>query len=168
MTPQFGQSGTITIQQDGNGQWHHVTFDTAIENAIAVLGPLTRNGADPLTTRVRNVTDTGFEFQLDEWNYLDDWNISEIVSWLAIPEGTHTLATGQKIVAGAQPENVTFRDVSFGDSLEDAIVLTEVTSVNGPDAVTTRVRNVTDTGFQEQLEEEEALGAIWTKPSRGS
>jgi len=58
----IGQSGTGTIRQDGNGQWHHVTFDTTIENAIVVLEPVAHNGTDPLTTHVRNVTDTGFEF----------------------------------------------------------------------------------------------------------
>ena len=51
----------------------------------------------------------------------------ELFGWLAISEETHTLATGQKIVVGAKLENVTFRDVPFGDRLKDAIVLTEVT-----------------------------------------
>jgi len=31
----------------------------------------TTNDADPMTMRVRNVTDTGFEWQIDEWDYLD-------------------------------------------------------------------------------------------------
>ncbi|WP_424969770.1 Ig-like domain-containing protein [Dinoroseobacter sp. S76] len=155
----IGQSGTVTVEQTGGDQWHTVTFDTAISNAVVVMGPISFNGTDAATTRVRNVTETGFEFQIDEWSYLDGTHMAETVSWLAISEGSHTLANGQTIVAGTQSVGTDFSDVSFGESLGEAVVLAEVTSVNEADAVTTRIRNVDATGFEVQIEEEEALGA---------
>lgn len=154
----IGQSGTVTVSQTGSGQWHSVTFDTAISDAVVVMGPLSSNDSDAATTRVRNVTDTGFEFQIDEWNYLDGVHGAETVSWLAVSQGTHTLTNGKSLVAGTQSVGTGLSSVAFGATLGEAVVLTEVTSVNETDAVTTRIRNVDATGFQVQLQEEEALG----------
>ncbi|MEM8732403.1 MAG: hypothetical protein AAGF79_21035, partial [Pseudomonadota bacterium] len=122
------------------------------------MGPVTNNGGDPLTTRVRNVTDTGFEFQMDEWNYLDGPHTTETIGWLAMSEGSHTLASGQTVVAGTHTVGTNLKTVSFGESLGEAVVLTEVTTYNGTDAVTTRLRNVDSSGFQVRLDEEEAQG----------
>lgn len=155
----IGQSGTVTVAQTGADQWHTVSFDTAITNAVVVMGPMSYNGADPATTRVRNVTDTGFQFQIDEWNYLDGEHSAETISWLAISEGSHTLANGQTVVAGTQSVGTSFSDVSFGETLGEAVVLAEVTTVNEADAVTSRIRKVDTTGFEIQIEEEEALGS---------
>ncbi len=154
----IGQSGTVTVAQSGSEQWHSVTFDAEIADAVVVMGPVSFNGGDPAVTRVRNVTETGFEFQIDEWNYLDETHTTESVSWLAVSEGTHTLSTGQTIVAGSQNVGTNFTDVSFGTGLGEAVVLAEVTSVNEDDPVTTRIRNVDGSGFEVQIEEEEALG----------
>lgn len=154
----IGQSGTVSVRQSTADQWHRVTFDTEITDAVVVMGPMSLNGIDPATTRVRNVTDTGFEFQIDEWNYLDGSHNAETISWLAISEGAHTLSTGQTVVAGVQSVGTAFSIVSFGETLSETVVLAEVTTVNEADAVTTRIRRVDATGFQVQLEEEEALG----------
>ncbi len=154
----IGQSGNITVTQSSKNEWFTVTFDAAIENAIVVLGPLSFNGAEAATTRVRNVTDTGFEFQVDEWNFLDGAHTTETLSWLAISEGTHTLADGQTVTAGSNVLNTTFTEIGFGASLNNAVVLAEVTTANGSDAVTTRIRNVDNDSFELRLQEEEALG----------
>ena len=157
-TGAIGQSGTATVIQSDADQWHSVSFDTLIENAVVVLGPVSSNDSDALTTRVRNVTDTGFEFQIDEWDYLDGIHASESVGWLAMAEGAHTLASGQTIVAGAGSVGTSFEALAFGDTLTDAVVFAEVTSVNETDAVTTRIRNVSNQGFEVQIEEQESGG----------
>ncbi|MBM7067284.1 M10 family metallopeptidase C-terminal domain-containing protein [Actibacterium sp. 188UL27-1] len=158
-TGPIGQSGKVTVQQDNATQWHSVIFDAVIDNAVVVMGPITFNGAQPATTRVRNVTDTGFEFQIDEWTYLDGFHIPETIGWLAISEGTHSLANGQTIVAGTQSTGTEFTEVGFGTTLGEAVVLAEVTSVNEADAVTTRIKNVDGNGFKVKLQEEEARGS---------
>ncbi|WP_299916888.1 M10 family metallopeptidase C-terminal domain-containing protein [uncultured Roseobacter sp.] len=154
----IGQSGTVTVVQDNSDQWHTVTFSAVIENAVVVMGPMTFNGVQPGTTRVRDVTDTGFQFQIDEWNYLDGGHIEESIGWLAVSEGSHTLAGGQTIVAGTQDIGTDFTEISFGETLGEAVALAEVTTFNGSDAVTTRIKNVDDSGFEVQLQEEEAEG----------
>lgn len=152
----IGQSGISTIVQANSSQWHQVTFDAKIENAVVVMGPMTFNGGQPGTTRVRNVTDTGFEFQIDEWSYLDGYHIQEDIGWLAISEGSHVLEGGQTIVAGTQSIGTGFTEVDFGENLSDAIVLAEVASVNEDEAVTTRIRRVDGDSFEVKLQEEEA------------
>ena len=159
LTDAIGQGGIASVAQTGPDQWHSVTFDTQIENAIVVLGPATSNDADPLSTRVRNVTDNGFEFQIDEWEYLDGAHGVEDIGWLAMAEGTHTLSSGQTIVAATASVGVGFAALSFGETLDDAVVFAETTTVNDPQAVATRIRNVTNEGFEVQIEEQEAGGA---------
>lgn len=154
----IGQSGTVSVSQDSADQWHSVSFDASINDAVVVMGPISFNNNEAATTRVRDVTDTGFQFQIDEWDYLDGVHVAESISWLAVSEGTHQLADGRTIVAGTQDVGVAFMNVSFGETLNDAVVLAEVTSVNDSDAVTTRIRSVESDGFQVKLQEEEAQG----------
>ena len=155
----IGQSGTVSIVQQSSSQWHSVAFDATIDNAVVVMGPMTSNGDQPGTTRIRNVTDTGFEFQIDEWDYLDGSHIREDIGWLAISEGSHTLAGGQTIVAGTQSIGTDFTEIGFGEILGEAVVLAEVASVNEDQAVTTRIRRVDGDSFEVSLQEEEESGA---------
>ncbi|MDW3223358.1 MAG: M10 family metallopeptidase C-terminal domain-containing protein [Paracoccaceae bacterium] len=152
----IGQSGVVSVSQAGPGQWHSISFDAAIENAVVVLGPATSNDSAQLTTRVRSVTETGFEFQIDEWNYLDGVHGVESIGWLAISEGSHTLGSGQTVVASTASIDTRFSTLSFGETLDDAIVFAEVSTVNESDAVTTRIKSVSEQGFEVKIQEEEA------------
>ncbi len=96
----IGEAGVVTQSQKGSGQWHGVTFATALDDPSVVMGGLTGNGAQPYTVRVRNITDTGFEYQIDEWDYLDGNHTKESISWLAIESGSHVLSDGRVISAG--------------------------------------------------------------------
>src|SRR6056297_2498672 len=84
------EAGQITVFQENASEWHSVSFAQNIEDARVVMGPLSFNGSEPATVRVRNVSEQGFEFQIDEWEYLDGFHLTETVSWLAMSEGTHT------------------------------------------------------------------------------
>lgn len=154
----IGQSGMVTVSQTGPNQWHSVSFDAVISDAVVVMGPLSFNDGDAAVTRVRNITDTGFEFQIDEWNYLDGAHGQETIGWLALSEGSHSLGNGQTVIAGSASIGTGFSNIAFGESLGEAVVLAQASSVNEADAITTRIRNVDATGFQLQIEEEEALG----------
>ncbi|WP_282153987.1 Ig-like domain-containing protein [Ruegeria atlantica] len=151
----FGEAGSITVSQSSADQWHTVSFGATILNAVVVMGPLTSNDDDPATARVRNVTDTSFEFQIDEYEYLDGVHGAETIGWLAVSEGTHTLANGSTIVAGNASVGTSYTSVDFGTSLTDAVVLHQVSSVNDPDAVVSRIRNSDADGFQARIREQE-------------
>lgn len=151
----IGEAGTLTVAQTAANQWHSVTFGAMIENAVVVLGPLSNNDTDPATMRVRNVTDTGFEFQIDENDYQDGIHGSETVNWLAVSEGSHVLANGSTLVEGTASAGRSYANVSFGEALTNAVVLHDVTSINDPDAVISRVRNVDSDGFQVRIRKQE-------------
>ncbi|MEM1276376.1 MAG: SdrD B-like domain-containing protein, partial [Pseudomonadota bacterium] len=149
--------GALEITQEDRGQWTRVDFEIAIPDAVVVAGPLSFNGIDSATVRVRNVDETGFEIQINEWAYLDGWHVTESVSWMAATRGTHQLSDGTVIQAGStQAQDETKSEVTFDAAFDDApIVFTQVASDNGSDAVATRNTAVTENGFSVQMQEEE-------------
>lgn len=146
-------------------QSHSVLFTQAITNAIVVRGPVGINDGEGAIARIRNVTDTGFEFQIDEWNYQDGVHGSEIIGGLAVSERTHTLSSGQSFVAGSSGVGTGFTRLKIGATLTDAIIFAEVTSLNEADAVTPRMCDVTSTSFQVRIEEEKRSGRISPRKS---
>lgn len=153
------QIGAETVAQSSPGTWHKVSFDQEIKDAIVVMGPASSEGSDPVTIRVQNVTDTGFEFRMEEWEYLDGSHIAETISWMAASEGTHELADGRTIIAGSGATSDTAKRFDFGDGFEDdPLVFSQVTSNRGVDTVTSRVDMVDADGFRFRLQEEEGRG----------
>ncbi|MDW3223613.1 MAG: CAP domain-containing protein [Paracoccaceae bacterium] len=153
------QIGAETVAQASPDIWHKVTFDQEIKDAVVVMGPASSEGSDPVTIRVQNVTDTGFEFRMEEWEYLDGRHTTETISWMAASEGTHALADGRTITAGSDAASDTVKRVDLGDGFEDdPLVFAQVTSNRGGDTVTSRVDMVDADGFRFRLQEEESRG----------
>ncbi len=156
----FGEVGSVNFAQANSDQWHTVSFTETIEDAVIVMGPPTSNGGDPATIRIQNVTEDGFEFQLDEWDYLGGAHIAETISWMAVSRGTHELEDGTTLVADSAQVGTTASVQSFGTDLDDAIVFADVNGVNDSSAVTTRINSVTSDGFSVSLQEEEAADGV--------
>ncbi|QJF50330.1 carbohydrate-binding protein [Roseobacter ponti] len=151
----IGEAGKVTFTQTDEDAWFLVEFAQELDNPAVVMGPLTTNDASRSTVRVRNVTDEGFEFQLDEWDYLNGTHASETVSWLAIESGTHTV-DGLSITAGIGSASAISSDIAFGTAFDDSpVVVAQVTSTNDPDAVVDRIQDVTTSGFSIELDNEE-------------
>lgn len=169
-----GQAGQVTTDQIDSAQWHSISFDATILNPVIKMAMNTTNGTDPLTLRVRNVTDAGFEWQMDEWDYLDGAHGLETVSWLAISEGTHTLDNGVVIQAGtvsasgngnANGNNVT---VNFNSAFGSApVVMTQVMTDNGPEAVSVHNENRNASSFRLHIEEEEGSDYVHASETVG-
>lgn len=153
------EAGSTTVTQDNSTQWHTINFTNIIDNAVIKLFANDVTD-DPFTTRVRNITSTGFEFQLDEYDYQDGITLAEGISWIAVTAGTHTLENGQVIQAGfTNTSNETISSVSYGATFSNApIVFSQLSSDNDPSAVITKNNNVTRTGFDVYIHEQE-LGA---------
>ena len=52
---------------------------------------------------MRNVTPTGFEYQLDEWDYQDGTHGTETLSYLVLEAGEYEIPAGARLVAGRTP-----------------------------------------------------------------
>ena len=153
-----GQSGTLTVSQSSGAQWHRVNFDAPIADAVVVTGPPTSNGGQPVTVRVRGVSESGFEFQLDEWDYLDGYHVAETLSWIAVGAGTHELEDGSTLVAGSTTARHRWAgvDLSAAGLTGTPVVFAQAASGAETRAVTTRLRRVTADGFQVKLQTQEA------------
>ncbi len=155
-TQVIGESDSVTVGQPNGSTWQGVAFTRRYANPVVVMGPVSFNGSHPSVVRVRNVTSTGFEFQIDEWDYLDGAHATETIGYLVLEAGSHVLGDGTKLIAGKTTANHTWRNVSLSDFDNTPLVLAQVTSVKGPAAVTTRLRQVANAGFQVRVQEEQA------------
>ncbi|MEL6640109.1 MAG: PQQ-dependent sugar dehydrogenase [Pseudomonadota bacterium] len=157
----IGQSGDINVEQANAGQWHSVTFDTVMDDPIVVASVVTFNGGQPVHVRVQNVTETGFEFQMEEWEYLDGYHIAETISWIAVERGLHILEDGSAIEAGTTTASHTSRDVAFEHGFDEgAAVIGQVASENDDAAVVERITNVSSDGFDIFLQEQERADGV--------
>ena len=152
--------GTVSIGQTDGEEWSSVSFSEVIPDARVVMGPLSAAGGQAAFVRIRNVTDTGFEFQIDEWDYLDGRHQTETVSWLAASAGSHVLASGQRIVVGRDTlTDETLQHVAL-DGVAPRLVMAQITSASAPEAVVTRVSVVTATGFDLHMQEQESKDGL--------
>ncbi|MEM7084224.1 MAG: PA14 domain-containing protein, partial [Pseudomonadota bacterium] len=154
------QLGTETVTQPDSSTWFGVAFDVPFTSApIVVTGSLSDNDTAPATVRLRNVTAAGFEYQIDEWDYLDGVHGEEQFSWFAVLPGRHSLG-GLSLEAGSIQGNTDFGSYTFAQAFASApLLISQIVTVNEASAITTRHRSITNSGFELQIEEEEALTA---------
>ncbi|MEM1265823.1 MAG: hypothetical protein AAGI50_07375 [Pseudomonadota bacterium] len=157
------EMGTETVPQADADGWVSVLFEEAIEDAVVVMGPVSWAHGDAATPVVRNVTETGVEFRIAEWHYMDGERARpETVSWMAASEGTHRLEDGTLVQAGlADAATGTVSDVAFDTGFETAPVLfTQAVPGSASDTPTLVSRSdaVTGEGFEVRLQTEDALG----------
>ena len=168
------ENRTISKNQSNSTQWHSETFnETFTEPPIVVMGPLSSVGLDPSTVRVRNVTATGFEWQIDEYEYKDGAHTTETVTFLAIEPGVHSVA-GLVFEAGRQNVGAGFSTVTLAGTHPEAPVVfsqaeTAVNEVSLDDSISlmTRMRNVSTTSFEIQLQDQEVNTAALLQESVG-
>ena len=152
-----GEIGIVTTDQASSTQWHTVNLTHEYIDPVVVMGPPSFGGANPLTVRVRNVTSNSFEFQLDEWDYLDGAHGSETIGYMVVESGAHTLNDGRILQAGTlEASGNGWNTVTLNHVYAtNPVILSQVGTANDPAAVTTRQRNVGPANFELQLEEEE-------------
>lgn len=168
----IGEAGSF--QTDGSGAnppEFTITLTDPLTNPVfAFTG--TQFGGDPYTLRLVGQTvdgdgnTTSFTVRLEEWEYLDGAHPAiETISWLAIEEGTHTLADGRVIEAGTTPVTSTGQNTGTSVNLsagftDPPVVLTSVMTTNDAAAVDSDPSNITAAGFDLTLQEQEANDGI--------
>ncbi len=153
------QIGQAERKAESKDYWAYVEFDQPfVERPIVVIGSpkSTFNDEDPFTWRVKNVSEYGFSFHVDEWNYLDGVHDEELFTFIAVLPGTHDW-NGIQVVAGAENINHKWFSLPFDTSFASTpVVFAQQITDNGKQPTTTRIRNVSATGFDAKLQEEEA------------
>lgn len=180
----IGEAGTLSANTTVANAPISVSFSSPLTDPVIALTG-TQVGGHPYTLRVLSVeTDTngeatGFTFTIEEWEYLDGAHPAvETINWLAVEEGVHTLPDGRVIEAGFASADHTNTAVSLtGGFGTPPVVLTSVMSNNDTTTVDSDPLNVTATGFDVRLQEEEAedglhaaetVGWIAVQPGAGA
>ncbi|MEM8563753.1 MAG: choice-of-anchor V domain-containing protein [Pseudomonadota bacterium] len=153
----LGEAGIVTVAQSSRNQWHLVTFEQPYSDPIVVMGPPSFNGGQPTSMRVQNVTANSFEFQIDEWDYLDQVHNSESIGYLVVERGIHDLGGGRTMIADSASVKHVWNTVNFTEQLSvTPLVFAQVTSRNGGQTVTERLQDISVDAFQVRIQEEEA------------
>ncbi|MGI9241504.1 MAG: H-type lectin domain-containing protein, partial [Verrucomicrobiales bacterium] len=157
-TAQEFEAGLLDVTQASAGDWHHIQFNQGFTAApVVVLGPLSARNSQGATLRVRDVTSTGFEFQIDEWDYLDGSHPSEQVSFLALAEGTHTIGglrwEAARLPAVNRQSSPATCEQSYSSS---PLVLAQIEGEANPQSLAARVHDVSPSGYAISIGSEEA------------
>ncbi|NEX23865.1 fibronectin type III domain-containing protein, partial [Thiorhodococcus mannitoliphagus] len=142
-----------------NHEWQRVDFAKTFADPIVTAKSFSRNGGQSATVRIDGVDETGFWIRIQEWDYLDGTHARETITYVAIERGQHQLPNGTWIEADSL--DVSAADAFYRQSLiapfsETPIVIAAVASDNDTHAVTTRLRNATQSSFEVALQEQEA------------
>lgn len=165
----FGETGVTTSAQQNRRQWHTVRLNRSYQNPVIIMGPLSDDGGDPATIAVRQSGPRSFQYQINEWAYLDGRHARATIGYMVVEAGQHRLAGGGTLVAG-QTSGIDddWSRVRFGARFETSpIVFTTMVSGrigrtngpsarNGPTPMVTRAKNVNRRGFDLRLQKEEA------------
>lgn len=158
----IGEAGRIVTNSPTENAPITITFSKPLDTPVIALTG-TNNGGDAYTLRVIDETvdgdglTTSFTFIIEEWEYLDGPHpATETINWLAIEEGVHTLPDGRVVQAGFVSADNTNSAVSLDSSFDTTpVVLTTVASNNDPIAVDSDPLNISSSGFDVRLQEEE-------------
>jgi H-type lectin domain len=141
--------------------WVRVELDPAknFADPIVIAKPVGSGGVDPALVRIDNVGPTGFDLSVQEWDYNDGGHIAEKIGYLAVERGSQVLPSGARVEADrfTGRSSSSFAPITFKTPfLSTPVVVLSITSRNGSAAVTTRLRRVTRTGFEYQLQEQQS------------
>jgi len=166
----FAEAGTFSVNQPNRDTWHIVNLNQNYQEPVVIMQPLSFNGPDPSTIRVRNVTGSSFQFRIDEWDYLDGRHATEMIHYMVVDAGVHTLpdSGGRKLHAGLVNVNHNWLTIPFDESFTGSpIVLSQIQTFNGGQSVVTRQRSVNANQFGVRLQEAEASDGIHTPETVG-
>jgi len=158
----------ISISQSSSSEWHTVDFSHTYNNPIVVMGPPSYNNSDPTTIRVKDVTNDGFKFQLDEWDYLNGSHPNETISYIVMEKDVHDIGGGIWEADFISEVNHNWKTVNFqsGDFDEAPVVLAQTVTSNNTPAVTVQIKDVTASSFKIRLQEQQDGDGIIDPPEK--
>lgn len=146
-----------------NTSWTSIKAASGFLNPVVIAGPPTYHGGDPGVVRLRNVTSLGFDMRFQEWDYLDRIHTpAENVFYVVSESGQHSLG-GLLVEAGRVNTSKIARKGQWvtvdlaGTFAQPPVLLSDVLTVNGGSAVTTRIQDLTPVSFSIAMDEQELL-----------
>ncbi len=92
----IGESGTVLVDD----VWKSVAFQNTYQNPVVVAGMPSREDSAQALSHIRNITTSGFEIRVDEWDCLDGIHGQEEIHYVVMEAGSHELLNGSMVQAG--------------------------------------------------------------------
>lgn len=149
------EAGEVAVDHE----WKRVTLARSFFNPVVVIGGLSTNQSQAAVVRLRNVTGSGFDIRIQEWECYDGVHAMETVGYLVVESGSHLLPGNVRVEAGkvSSVKGASFAAYTFKQAFPVApVVLAAVTTANDANAVAVRLDRVTAKGFRLCLQEQEA------------
>ncbi|WP_457575203.1 PKD domain-containing protein [Desulfomarina sp.] len=139
-----------------NSDWATVNLSSSFRNPVVVAGPPSSFDSEPCVVRLQNISTTGFEIRLEEWDYLDGRHPEENVSYMVMEKGHFILPDGTQVEAGTFAGKTDSASNGFKEPFNSSpVVFTSIVSDNEEDTVAGRLRNITKNGFDYYFHEQE-------------
>lgn len=145
--------------------WHHVNNRSLSEHTVIITAPPSYNGPQPGVIRVNKRDTGGFDLRFQEWDYLDGQHKNEVVPYLVLEQGRYTLSDGSTWEVGTFDlakvanliKNAQWTSHAFSQTFTDGIpqLFLTVQTAHGNQTISVRAKNVTGTGFEAALFEQE-------------
>ncbi|MGV3660472.1 MAG: DUF1800 family protein [Prosthecobacter sp.] len=169
--------GTLTSTGQASATtWQSVTFPRSFNGAVPVVvaGPFYSADGEPHAVRVRSVTAAGFQWQIDEWDYLGGGHAGTMTGYyFAMTEGTHVFGTQRWQVGRTTTANRADSTIALTGFTAAPTVLTQVYTTNNliatdnPRALKTRNSEVTAASFKVNLETQQSYTTAISNESVG-
>ena len=146
------ESGEISV----GSTWVRVPLSGTFTESVVIAGPPSFGISLPCVVRVRNVTPTGFDIRLAEWDCLDGKHPAETVSYQVMDKGLTTLPDGTIVEADRCAGTPTNQNVPFSNLFNAVpVVLSTIASENGIDTISSRTSKITTASFAYSFREQE-------------
>lgn len=151
-----------TIVKDLNHIWRNYDFGrTNFYSPAVFTSAPSMNGKHGGVTRLKNVSPLSFDVAFKEWNYLDQVHpYKETFDYMVLEQGVFTMADGTIIEVGSFELGGTknYKDINFAEEFSgNPHVFLQVQTYEGSHTISTRVKDISKTGFKAAFYEQESL-----------
>jgi len=166
----FGELKAIASRATIASTWTPVTFSTPFDTVpVVFVSQLVPQTVNATVVRVRNVTKTGFEAQLQKEATISKKLNPEIICFFAITPGIGDIDNHKLIVGRTENNSISTSastQINYGDSIPDPIFISQMQTCNDVDAVTAVMRCLTITDKYSKVfkQRERSLGIINAEP----
>lgn len=152
-----GEVGRVSVDQSGPDEWHTQDLMRSYTDPVAIVMPNSHDGSQPVHGRVRAVSFSSFEYQLEEWGYNDGEHKEEVVVYLVVEKGVHLLSGQRLLQATSMSTNHDFASASFLQGHHEMpVVLAQSQTANGSQEIITRINEIGTERVDVRLQETEA------------
>lgn len=154
LVAQLGQGATT-------GDWQTISVNNVVKHPVVIAGVAGFHDPKPGVVQVTDVGAAGFKLAFENWNYLGTTaHRAEKVSYLALESGHYYLADGSTWEVGTLNVSgtATVARRQFAEAFAETPTVIISTQTNSDaDVVTARVTNLSASGFDVTLHEQESL-----------